>query len=98
MSSTGTVNGKGFVISYSVQSNVSSNGVARGGYKVTVDNSNLASCDNDIDPNDGTMRNVTANGSHLFFTSKIALEFTQGYYSSSFFATGSGSMKYILGS
>ena len=97
MSSAGTVNGRGFVISYSVQSNISSGGsYAIGGYRVTVDSTDVASC-NEQTYGNGGLTNKTANGSHLFFTSKIALAFTQGFYNSSYYATGSGSMKYILG-
>lgn len=96
MSSAGTITGKGFVISYSVQSGLSSSGVARGGYTVTVDSSNVATCAQTTNGNGG-LTNITANGSHLFFTEKIALAFTEGYYNSSYRATGSGSMKYILG-
>ena len=80
--------------SYSVQSGISGS-YARGGYTVTVDSSNVATCSNTTN---GGLSNVTANGSHLFFTEKIALAFTQGYLNSSYNATGSGSMKYILGS
>ena len=98
MSSAGTVNGRGFVISYSVESGRGPEGVVIGGYKVTVDSTVLATCTpqgNDY----GGLESKTANGSHLFFTSKIALAFTKitsgnNYYSS----TGSGNMKYILGS
>ena len=97
MSSAGTVNGRGFVISYSVQSNISSGAsYAIGGYRVTVDSTDVATCKEQIDPNGGLV-NKTANGSHLFFTSKIALAFTRGTYGN-FSATGSGNMKYILGS
>ena len=97
MSSAGTVTGKGFVISYSVQSGNSS-GVARGGYTVTIDSSNVATCAQTTNGNGG-LTNITANGSHLFFTEKIALAFTTSRYAqSSYYATGSGSMKYILGS
>ena len=98
MSSAGTVNGRGFVISYSVQSNISSGGTyAIGGYKVTVDSTDVATCNEHVN-NNGGLTNKTANGSHLFFTSKIALAFTKGYCTSEYFATGSGNMKYILGS
>ena len=94
MSSAGTVNGRGFVISYSVQSG--SGYWSYGGYKVTIDLTDVATCNEQTYGNGGLV-NKTANGSHLFFTSKIALAFTQGFYSSSYYATGSGSMKYILG-
>ena len=96
MSSAGTVNGRGFVISYSVQSNVSYSGYAIGGYTVTVDSTAVAAC-REQSNSEGGLVNKTANGSHLFFTSKIALSFTTGtagVHSS----TGSGNMKYILGS
>ena len=97
MSSAGTVNGRGFVISYSVQSNISSGGsYAIGGYRVTVDSTDVATCNEQTYGNGGLV-NKTANGSHLFFTSKIALAFTTGTISN-FSATGSGNMKYILGS
>ena len=92
MSSAGTVNGRGFVISYSVTSNASISNYAIGGYTVTVDSSNVASC---IPARNESTK--TATGSHLFFTSKIALAFSTGT-NSSYSATGSGSMKYILGS
>ena len=81
MSSAGTVNGRGFGI---------------GGYNVTVDSTDVATCTVQSNGNGGGLSNKTANGSHLFFTSKIALAFktgTIGLYS----ATVSGSMKYILG-
>ena len=94
MSSAGTVTGKGFVISYSVQSGLSGS-YARGGYTVTVDSSNVATCAQTTNGGGG-LSNVTANGSHLFFTEKIALAFTTGSIGS-YSATGSGSMKYILG-
>ena len=97
MSSAGTVNGRGFVISYSVQSNVSSGGGhAIGGYKVTVDSTDVATCKEKTQYNGGLVNN-TANGSHLFFTSEIALAFTTGRIDD-YSATGSGNMKYILGS
>lgn len=91
MSSAGTVNGKGFVISYSVQSNPTTSNYAYGGYTVTIDtvvaNQNAG--------NNGS--GSTKSDSHKFFTSKIGLAFTSstnGVYT----GTGSGSMKYILGS
>ena len=62
---------------------------------VTVDSSNVATCSNTTNGNGG-LSNVTANGSHLFFTEKIALAFTEGYCNSSYHVTGSGNMKYIL--
>ena len=96
MSSAGTVNGRGFVISYSVQSNISTNNNATGGYTVTIDNDNVAYV-KETAPGGMSAIPSSANGSHLFFTSKIALAFTQGFYNSSYYATGSGSMKYILG-
>jgi hypothetical protein len=100
MSTAGTVTGKGFVISYSVQSNYqygnsSASYQCRGGYTVTVDTKNVAEC---ASVNNGSGSNVTANGSHLFFTNKISLAFTTGSCSYGTSATGSGSMKYILGS
>ena len=91
MSSAGTVTGKGFVISYSVTSNSSDLNRAIGGYNVTVDSSDVASCS----PANNT-HTKTATGSHLFFTSKIALAFSTGK-NGEYTATGSGSMKYILG-
>ena len=91
MSSAGTVNGKGFVISYSVQSGHNTN--CNGGYVVTID-STVASV-NAVDAN-GSASNKTASVSHKFFTSKIGLAFTTGAWTS-YSATGSGSMKYILG-
>jgi hypothetical protein len=96
MSTAGTVTGKGFVISYSVQSNVGSYSRSSGGYTVTIDSTNVAYKASGTG-SDNSQSNMTANGSHLFFTSKIALAFTTGTetYGS---ATGSGSMKYILGS
>lgn len=96
MSSAGTVNGRGFVISYSVQSGVTESGFAIGGYNVTVDSTDVATCNEKTYGNGGLVNN-TANGSHLFFTSKIALAFKTGAISN-FSATGSGNMKYILGS
>ena len=95
MSSAGTVNGRGFVISYSVQSNTYDD-IAIGGYKVTVDSTVVATCTEQINSYGG-LANKTANGSHLFFTSKIALAFTTGKIGNHS-STGSGNMKYILGS
>ena len=101
MSSAGTVNGRGFVISYSVQSNFYNGGSnvafqCRGGYNVTIDNTSVASC-RAVSNNNGT--NVTSSDTHKFFTSNIGLTFTTGTASGhSQNATGSGSMKYILGS
>ena len=82
--------------SYSVQSGNSS-GHASGGYTVTIDSNNVTTCAQTTNGNGG-LTNVTANGSHLFFIEKIALAFSEGYYSSSYHVTGSGNMKYILGS
>jgi hypothetical protein len=94
-----------------VQSNTKSfnsaySAVARGGYTVTVDSKNVATqaAGGSTSTSDGnSYTNVTASGKHLFFTSKIALAFTTGtasasLYSGTYSATGSGSMKYILGS
>ena len=92
MSSAGTVTGKGFVISYSVQSGVSNS--CAGGYIVTID-TDVASA-GAINSNGGAT-NRTASDKHKFFTSKIGLTSSTGkWYSYS--STGSGSMKYILGS
>ena len=68
----------------------------RGGYDVTIDNTSVASC-TAVSNNNGT--NVTASDTHKFFTSNIGLTFTTGTASGDGEnATGSGSMKYILGS
>ena len=94
MSSAGTVNGRGFVISYSVQCNTGN--WCRGGYVVTID-STVASA-NAINSDRGYEVNQTSSDSHKFFTSKIGLEFTTGVYpGGNDSKTGSGSMKYILG-
>ena len=101
MSSAGTVTGKGFVISYSVQSNYYYGGTntqyqCRGGYTVTIDNSAVATC-SAVSNNNGS--NVNASDTHKFFVSNIGLTFTTGTASGpGKTATGSGSMKYILGS
>ena len=94
MSSAGTVNGRGFVISYSVQTNVDSNRWCTGGYSVTIDTVvvNVQS----TNPGDTHCVNKSDSGSHKFFTSKIGLAFTTGSISGKS-ATGSGNMKYILG-
>ena len=91
MSSAGTVNGRGFVISYSVQSNTSNS--CSGGYQVTIDT--IVASVNAV--NSGTPISKSDSDSHKFFTSKIGLAFTTGTWSS-YSVTGSGSMKYILGS
>ena len=94
MSSAGTVNGRGFVISYSVQCNTGN--WCRGGYVVTID-STVASA-NAINNDRGYEVNQTSSDSHKFFTSKIGLAFTTGTYpAGNDSKTGSGSMKYILG-
>lgn len=102
MSSAGTVTGKGFVISYSVQSNccgersLYTTNWCRGGYTVTIDGTSVATCPS---VNDGGNSNVTASDTHKFFVSNIGLTFTTGTASGAReTATGSGSMKYILGS
>ena len=93
MSSAGTVNGRGFVISYSVQSNTSNS--CSGGYQVTIDT--IVASVNAV--NYGTPISKSASDSHKFFTSKIGLAFSTGAWSGTgYSATGSGSMKYILGS
>jgi hypothetical protein len=89
MSTAGTVTGKGFVISYSVQSGYSN--YYNGKYDVTIDSTVVATCT--AYSNSANSKNFTATGSHLFFTSKIALAFT-----SNAGVNASGSMKYILGS
>ena len=94
MSSAGTVTGKGFVISYSVQSGLSTN--CAGGYSVTIDTV-VASAD--VINSNGGASNRTASDKHKFFNTKIALAFTTGRNGAgSGQVTGSGSMKYILGS
>ena len=95
MSSAGTVNGRGFVISYSVQSGLSINRWIRGSFKVTIDT--VVTEDAGEILMSGTTNNKTKSDSHKFFTTKIGLEFgTKSYDGES--ATGSGNMKYILGS
>jgi hypothetical protein len=101
MSSAGTVTGKGFVISYSVTTNISTSSVTRGGYTVTIDSTNVATAAayNNSTSGGNKTSAQTASDKHKFFTSKIALAFTtstDSYYG--YTATGSGSMKYILGS
>ena len=91
MSSAGTVNGRGFVISYSVQSNPSNYNNAYGGFTVTID----TIVANQSAGNNGS--GSTKSDSHKFFTSKIGLEFTTST-NGSYVGTGSGNMKYILGS
>ena len=92
MSSAGTVNGIGFVISYSVQSNTSNS--CSGGYQVTIDT--IVASVNAVNSN--TPISNSASDSHKFFTSKIGLAFSTGTWSDGgYSATGSGSMKYILG-
>jgi hypothetical protein len=78
-----------------VQSNTTTSGstAGHGGYTVTVDSSNVAN----YSANQGGTAG-SANGSHLFFTSKIALAFTTGTSSNGTTVSGSGSIKYILGS
>jgi hypothetical protein len=106
MSTAGTVTGKGFVISYSVSAtqNGYNNGncQCRGGYTVTIDSSNVATCSSVSSSSNANTTTQSASGNHKFFTSKIALAFTTGtgYNSSgnSVSSTGSGNMKYILGS
>ena len=93
MSSAGTVNSRGFVISYSVQCNTGT--WFRGGYVVTID-STVASA-NAINNENGYDVNQTSSDSHKFFTSKIGLAFTTGKYNNYDSKTGSGSMKYIFG-
>ena len=101
MSSAGTVTGKGFVISYSVQSNFYYGGSntsyqCRGGYNVNIDNTSVASC-TAVSNNSGS--NVTASDTHKFFVSNIGLTFTTGTASGNGTTiTGNGSIKYILGS
>ena len=92
MSSAGTVNGRGFVISYSVQTNSSE--WCRGGYDVTIDSvvASARTYNNEV----GYNNQEKASDSHKFFTTKISLAFSTGIFSS-YSATGSGSMKYILG-
>ena len=91
MSSAGTVNGRGFVISYSVQSNPTELGYAYGGFTVTIG----TIVANQFAGNNGP--GSTKSDSHKFFTSKIGLEFTTST-NGSYVGTGSGNMKYILGS
>ena len=91
MSSAGTVNGRGFVISYSVQSNPSDYNNAYGGFTVTID----TIVANQSAGNNGS--GSTKSDSHKFFTSKIGLAFTSAN-NGSYVGTGSGNMKYILGS
>ena len=102
MSSAGTVNGRGFVISYSVQSNYYRHNneatnptfCCRGGYDVIIDKS-VSSCSAANDTY--TDKSTNASGNHMFFTSRISLVFTTGTSSSTVqSATGSGNMKYIL--
>ena len=87
--------------SYSVQSNYYYGGTntqyqCRGGYTVTIDNSAVATC-SAVSNNNGS--NVNASDTHKFFVSNIGLTFTTGTASGpGKTATGSGSMKYILGS
>ena len=91
MSSAGTVNGRGFVISYSVQSNPTESNFAYGGFTVTID----TVVANQSAGQYGT--GSTKSDSHKFFTSKIGLAFTTST-NGSYVGTGSGNMKYILGS
>ena len=91
MSSAGTVNGRGFVISYSVQSNPSDYNNAYGGFTVTID----IIVANQYAGNNGS--GSTKCDSHKFFTSKIGLAFTTST-NGTYVGTGSGNMKYILGS
>ena len=91
MSSAGTVTGKGFVISYSVQSGLSTN--CTGGYSVTIDT--VVASAGVINSSENAT-NRTASDKHKFFTSKIGLTFSTGTWDI-YSSTGSGSMKYILG-
>lgn len=96
MSSAGTVNGRGFVISYSVQSGINDMKWIRGSFKVTIDTI-VAQDDGCINSTTNSTDNVTKTDQHKFFTNKIALEFgTKSSGGNN--VTGSGSMKYILGS
>lgn len=79
-----------------MQSNVGYYNRSSGGYTVTIDSTNVAYKASGTGY-DNSQSNVTANGSHLFFTSKITLAFTTGTSSYAGSATGSGNMKYILG-
>jgi hypothetical protein len=90
MSTAGTVTGKGFVISYSVQSGVA-NTYYSGMYKVTIDGSQVAY--HAAVYNGSTQQNSTATGNHKFFTSSVVLELQN-----SGSAVASGTIKYILGS
>jgi hypothetical protein len=90
MSTAGTVTGKGFVISYSVQSGVA-NTYYSGMYKVTIDGSQVAYHAAVYDG--ATQQNSTATGSHKFFTSSVILALQN-----SGSAVASGNIKYILGS
>jgi hypothetical protein len=83
--------------SYSVQSNVSSFNRGAGGYTVTVDLTNVA-YRAESHGSDNSQTNVTASGSHLFFTSKITLVLTTSADPSGYNTTATGSIKYILGS
>ena len=97
MSSAGTVTGKGFVISYSVQSN--SGYYSYGGYSVTIDSVVASHTASSSDASSNPGPNTTASDKHKFFNTKIALAFTTGRNGAgSGQVTGSGSMKYILGS
>ena len=65
MSSAGTVNGRGFVISYSVQSNPTYQNFAYGGFTVTID----TVVANQSAGQSGT--GSTKSDSHKFFTSNL---------------------------
>ena len=99
MSSAGTVTGKGFVISYSVSANLASGSRARGGYAVTIDTVVANADQYSSSSSNASYSNATSSDTHKFFNEKIALAFTTGSNSAlNVSATGSGSMKYILGS
>ena len=77
--------------SYSVQSNTSNS--CSGGYEVTIDS--VVASQSAVNSNNPISK--SASDTHKFFVSKIGLNFYTGTWSS-YSSTGSGSMKYILGS
>lgn len=77
--------------SYSVQSGLSTN--CAGGYSVTIDTV-VASAG--VMNSDSSASNRTSSDKHKLFTTKIGLSFSTGTWNG-YSATGSGSMKYILG-
>lgn len=95
-SSNFAVNGKGFVISYSVKAveTTYSTATSWGGYNVTLDDTVLANCEPYGSSFSSEATVPAAKGSYLFFTTNLSFTLRTN---STTYRTGTGSIKYILG-